>query len=111
MSHCGWSSVIEGLQVGLPIIILLFHNEQYLVVRLMEEKMVGIKVQKNEHDGKFTRDSVARALRPVMLEEEGKTSKSQAKEMSKIFGDKDLHQNYVDELVDNLEIHRPTIKD
>ena len=59
--------------------MLPFHNEQYLVVRLMEEKMVGIKVQKNEHDGKFTRDSVARALRPVMLEEEGKTSTSQAK--------------------------------
>ncbi|RDY06757.1 putative UDP-rhamnose:rhamnosyltransferase 1, partial [Mucuna pruriens] len=72
LTHCGWSSVIEGLQVGCPLIMLPFQNEQYLVARLMEEKKVGIKVPKNEHDGKFTRDSVAKALRSVMLEEEGK---------------------------------------
>nr|AMQ26118.1 UDP-glycosyltransferase 48 [Pueraria montana var. lobata] len=111
LTHCGWSSVIEGLQVGCPLIMLPFQNEQYLIARLMEEKGVGIKVAKNEHDGKFTRDSVAQALRSVMLEEEGRTYRSQAEEMSKIFGDKKLHQNYVDEFVNYMEIHRPAIKD
>ncbi|KAH1257576.1 putative UDP-rhamnose:rhamnosyltransferase 1 [Glycine max] len=121
VTHCGWSSVIEGLQVRLPIRMLLFHkgpnlelkilgqdlelklllpiimlpfhNEQYLVARLMEEKRVGIE---------FTTDSVAKALRSVMLEEEGKTYR---------FGDKELHQNYVDEFVGYMKIHRPAIKD
>uniref|UniRef100_A0A0R0KRD6 Uncharacterized protein n=1 Tax=Glycine max TaxID=3847 RepID=A0A0R0KRD6_SOYBN len=113
VTHCGWSSVIEGLQVRLPIRMLLFHkgpdlelkilgqdlelklllpiimlpfhNEQYLVARLMEEKRVGIET-----------------LRSVMLEEEGKTYR---------FGDKELHQNYVDEFVGYMKIHRPAIKD
>ncbi|RDX61906.1 putative UDP-rhamnose:rhamnosyltransferase 1, partial [Mucuna pruriens] len=111
LTHCGWSSVIEGLQVGCPLIMLPFQNEQSFVARLMEEKKVGIKVPKNEHDGKFTRDSVAKALRSVMLEEEGKTCRSQAEVMSKIFGDKELHQKYVDEFVDYMEIHRPSLKD
>ncbi|MED6195098.1 hypothetical protein PIB30_034838 [Stylosanthes scabra] len=67
LSHSGWSSVNESLQFGCPLIMLPFHNEQGLVARLMEEKMVGIRVPRNEHDGKFSRDSLAKALRSVML--------------------------------------------
>lgn len=104
LSHCGWSSVIESLQVGCPLIMLPFHNEQGLVARLVGEKIIaGVNVPRNEHDGKFTRDSVARALRSVMLEKEGKIYKSKAKEMSKIFGDKELHQKYIDDFVNYLK--------
>ncbi|KAL2319482.1 hypothetical protein Fmac_028451 [Flemingia macrophylla] len=110
LTHCGWSSVIEGLQIGCPLILLPFQNEQPLVARLMEEKKVGIKVAKNKHDGKITRDSVAKALRSLMSEEEGNTCKSQAAEMSKIFGDEQLHQKYIDEFVDYMEIHMPAVK-
>nr|AFK46822.1 unknown [Lotus japonicus] len=111
LTHSGWSSVIEALQVGCPLIMLPFHNEQVLVAKLMEEKKVGVKVSGNDHVGNFTRDAVAKALRSVMLEEEGETYRSQAEEMSKIVGDKGLHQKYVDEFVDYMEIHRPAIKD
>nr|AFK48768.1 unknown [Lotus japonicus] len=111
LTHCGWSSVIEGLQVGCPLIMLPFQNEQMLVARFMEGKKLGVKVSKNQHDGKFTRDSVAKALRSVMLEEEGKSYRCQAEELSKIVGDKELHQKYVDEFVDYMEIHRLAIKD
>ena len=79
-----------------------FQCEQWLNARLIEEKRVGVKVPRNEHDGKFTRDLVTKALRLVMLEEEGKTYRSQAEKMSKIFGDKELPQNYVDEFVDYI---------
>lgn len=111
LTHCGWSSSIEALQVGCSLIMLPFQNEQYLVARLMEEKKVGIKVPRNEHDGKFTRDLVAKALRSMMLEDEGKTCRSKAQQMSKIFGDKKLHQKYVDEFVHYMEFHRPALKD
>ncbi|RDY01425.1 putative UDP-rhamnose:rhamnosyltransferase 1, partial [Mucuna pruriens] len=110
LTHCGWSSVIEGLQVGCPLIMLPFQNEQYLVARHMEEKKVGIVVSKNEHDEKLSRDSVAKALRSVMLEENRKAFKSQAEDMSKIVGDKELHQKHVDEFVDYMEMHRPAVK-
>ncbi|KAK7382783.1 hypothetical protein VNO80_01852 [Phaseolus coccineus] len=110
LTHCGWSSVIESLQIGCPLVLLPFQNEQFIVARLMEEKKVGFKVQRSEDEGKFTRDSLANALRSVMLEEEGKTYRNQAEEMSKLFGNKELHKKYADEFVDYMETHRPIIK-
>ncbi|MED6194236.1 hypothetical protein PIB30_026624 [Stylosanthes scabra] len=106
LSHSGWSSVIESLQFGCPLVMLPFQNEQGLVARLMEERMVGIKVARNEHDGKFSRDSLAKALRSVMLEDEGNPYRNHAEKMSKIVGDKELHQKYIDEFVEYMEIHR-----
>ncbi|CAK8541838.1 unnamed protein product [Lathyrus sativus] len=108
LTHCGWSSVIESLQVGCPLIMLPFHNEQGLVARLMEEKMVGVKVERN--DEKFSRDSVAKALRLVMVEAEGKSYRSKAEEMRKIVGDKELHQKYTDKFVDYVELNIPASK-
>ncbi|CAL5192265.1 unnamed protein product [Lathyrus oleraceus] len=108
LTHCGWSSVIESLQVGCPLIMLPFQSDQGVNARLMEEKMVGIKVERN--DGKINRDSVAKALRLVMVEEEGKIYRSKAEEMSKIVGDKELHQKYIDDFVDYVELHIPASK-
>ncbi|CAK8541878.1 unnamed protein product [Lathyrus sativus] len=108
LTHCGWSSVIESFQVGCPLIMLPFINEQGLNARLMEEKMAGAKVERN--DGKFNRDSVAKALRLVMVEEEGKSYRSKAEEMRKIVGDRRLHQKYIDEFVDYVELHIPASK-
>ncbi|KAG2381042.1 hypothetical protein LR48_Vigan11g153000 [Vigna angularis] len=108
LSPSGWSSVIESLQVGCPLVMLPFQAGQFVSARLMEEKRVGVKVQRSERDGRFTRESVANALRSVMLE---KTYRNEAEEISKIFGDKELHQKYADEFVEYMEIHRPTIKD
>lgn len=58
-----------------------------------KEKMVGEKIQRNDHAEKFTKDSVAKALRLVMIKDGGKSYRSKAEEMSKIFGDKELPQN------------------
>ncbi|KAK7295313.1 hypothetical protein RJT34_18219 [Clitoria ternatea] len=110
LSHCGWSSVIESLQVGCPLIMLPLHNDQGFVARLVENKKAGVKVPRSDHDGKFTRDSVAKALRSMMLEEDGETYRSQAEEMSKIFGDKELHQKYLNDFVGYIETNRPATK-
>ncbi|KAK2414610.1 soyasaponin III rhamnosyltransferase [Trifolium repens] len=104
LTHCGWSSVIESLQVGCPLIMLPFENEQGLIAKHMEEKMVGVKVQRSdEDDRKFTGDSVTKAVRSVMVKEEGKSYRSNAEEMSKIVGDMELHQKYLDDFVDYVE--------
>ncbi|XP_027909876.1 putative UDP-rhamnose:rhamnosyltransferase 1 [Vigna unguiculata] len=107
LTHCGWSSVIEGLQVGCPLVMLPFQYDQWPIAKFMEEKKVGLKVHRNEHDFKFTRDSVAKALRSVMLEEEGKCYRSGAQEMSKIVGDKQLQEKYVNQFVDYMKMNRP----
>ncbi|XP_058737027.1 putative UDP-rhamnose:rhamnosyltransferase 1 [Vicia villosa] len=103
LTHCGWSSVIESLQVGCPLIMLPFQDEQGVNARVMDDKMVGVKVERNE--GKFNRDSVAKALRSVMIKEEGTRYRSKAEEMGKIIGDKELHQKYIDEFVDYVELN------
>jgi len=38
LTHCGWSSVIESLQVGCPLIMLHFHNEQSLNAKFYGRK-------------------------------------------------------------------------
>ncbi|XP_027908416.1 putative UDP-rhamnose:rhamnosyltransferase 1 isoform X2 [Vigna unguiculata] len=108
LTHCGWSSVNESLLVGCPLVMLPFQNDQFIVAKLMEEKRVGFQVQRSEHDEKLTRESLANALRAVMLE---KSYTSEAEEMSKIVGDKELHQKYIDEFVEYMEIHKPVLKD
>ncbi|MED6187988.1 hypothetical protein PIB30_081720 [Stylosanthes scabra] len=110
LTHCGWSSMIESLQFGCPLILLPFQSEQELNAMVVEEIKVGVKVERNEDGGKFTRYSIAKALRTMMLEEEGKSCRRHAEEKkSKIFGNKELHQKYIDEFVHFLEIHKPNI--
>ncbi|XP_057758022.1 putative UDP-rhamnose:rhamnosyltransferase 1 [Arachis stenosperma] len=110
LTHCGWSSIIESLEFGCPLILLPFQSEQVLNAMVVEGIKVGVKVERNQDDGKFTRYSIAKALRTMMLEEEGKSCRSRAEEkMVKIFGKKELHQKYIDDFVDFMEIHRPNI--
>ncbi|KAL7234138.1 hypothetical protein ACSBR1_017687 [Camellia fascicularis] len=40
LTHCRWSSMIEGLQFGKPLIMLLFMVDQGLNARVLHEKKV-----------------------------------------------------------------------
>jgi len=63
--------------------MLPLQNEQGLIARVMEEKMVGVIVTRNEDDGKFSMDSLDKALRPVVQKNEGKVYRSKAEEIVK----------------------------
>ncbi|KAL1322636.1 hypothetical protein HN51_067637 [Arachis hypogaea] len=108
LSHCGWSSIIESLEFGCPLILLPFQGEQELNSMVVEGMKVGVKVERNEGDGKFTRYSIAKALRTMMFQEEGKSCKRHAEEKkNKIFGSMEIQQKYIDDFVDYMQIHRP----
>ncbi|GMH15262.1 hypothetical protein Nepgr_017103 [Nepenthes gracilis] len=102
LTHSGWSSVIEALQFGLPLIILPFFVDQGLIARDLADRRVGIEVPRDEEDGSFTRDSVAESLRLVVVEEGGRAYREKAKEMSTLFGDRSLHEQYVDKFAEHL---------
>ncbi len=91
------------MEFGRALIMLPFLVDQGLVARFLEEKQAGVEVPRNEQDGSFTRDSVAETLTLVMKDEEEKIYWDKAKEMSTIFGDKDLQYQCIDKFVEFLE--------
>jgi hypothetical protein len=103
LTHCGWSSVTEAFQFGRALILLPFLGDQGLIARFLEEKEAGIEVPRNEQDGSFTRDSVADTLKLVMQDENGKIYRDKAKEMTTIFGDRNIHYRCIDKFVEFLE--------
>ncbi|CAK9135567.1 unnamed protein product [Ilex paraguariensis] len=111
LTHCGWSSTIEGLTLGHPLIMLPFLVDQGLNALVLAEKKVGREVQRHEGDGSFTRNSVAEALRLVMaFDGEGRTCRNKATEISKIFTDKNRQDRYLDQFVEYLENHRAFVQ-
>ncbi|EHA8588591.1 UDP-glycosyltransferase 91C1 [Cocos nucifera] len=106
LTHCGWSSLIEGLQFGRPLVMLPVFADQALNARAMGEKKLGLEVERDEENGVFVREAVAKAVKVVMVEEEGEVMRSKAKEMRAIFGDKERQERYVDGFVKCLAVHR-----
>ncbi|KAL5714049.1 hypothetical protein ACHQM5_016062 [Ranunculus cassubicifolius] len=108
LTHCGWNSIIESLGFGRVLILLPFVAEQGLNARTLEEKMIGLEIPRNEHDGSFTREGVAGSLRKVMVDEEGEIFRTNAREMRGIFGNNHLQSRYIDNFVKYLRdyMHR-----
>ncbi|RHN66524.1 Soyasaponin III rhamnosyltransferase [Medicago truncatula] len=106
MSHCGSGSVIEKLHFGHALVTLPYLIDQCLFSRVLEEKKVAIEVPRSEKDGSFTRDSVAKTLRLVIMDEEGSTYRNNAKDMGKVFSSKDLHNQYIEDFIVALQKYR-----
>ncbi|KAL2342125.1 hypothetical protein Fmac_010065 [Flemingia macrophylla] len=102
LTHCGSGSMIENLLFGHVLVMLPFLLDQALYSRVMEEKKVGIEIPRNEHNGSFTRSSVAKALRLAMVDEEGSAYRNNAKEIGKKFSNKELHDQYIEDFVSSL---------
>ncbi|KAM5577085.1 hypothetical protein ABKV19_007764 [Rosa sericea] len=105
LTHCGWSSLIEGLYYGHPLMMFPFLYDQGLNARLWDKK-VGIEVPRDEQSGSFTRDSVAKSLKLVMVDEDGKAYRDGAKEFRATFRDRELQDRYMDTFLDYLEKHK-----
>ncbi|KAM7258472.1 hypothetical protein ACFE04_014213 [Oxalis oulophora] len=76
-----------------------------LNARVLEEKKVGLEIPRNEEDGSFTRNSVAASVRLLVFDQEGEVYRENVKEMSLIFADEDLHNQYIDHLAKYLIMH------
>lgn len=50
-THSGWSSVVQAIQIEKPLILLNFLADQGLIARILEEKMMGYPVPRDELDG------------------------------------------------------------
>ncbi|XP_034570011.1 UDP-glycosyltransferase 91D2 [Setaria viridis] len=103
LTHCGRSSLIEGLLHGHPLIMLPIATDQGSNARLMERRKVGLQVPRDEDDGSFDRHGVASAVRAVMVDEDTRrVFVANAVKMQEIVADKELHERYIDEFVQQL---------
>ncbi|KAF8396448.1 hypothetical protein HHK36_018067 [Tetracentron sinense] len=99
VSHCGWSSVMEGMKYGVPIIAMPMHLDQPMNARLVVEVGVGMEV-KREKDGRVERGEVAKVIREVVVEKEGEEVRRKSKELSEKMRKKEEEE--IDGVVEEL---------
>ncbi|KAK8957749.1 Flavanone 7-O-glucoside 2''-O-beta-L-rhamnosyltransferase [Platanthera zijinensis] len=83
VTHCGWSSVMEGIMNGVPMVAVPLQLDQPINAELVVELGVGLKVR--EGGGcKFDGDEVARCIKEVVVgEKAGESVRRRAKEMAR----------------------------
>ncbi|ONK78233.1 uncharacterized protein A4U43_C02F16000, partial [Asparagus officinalis] len=102
LMHSGWGSVIESLHFGLPLVMLPIAVDNGINTRTITEKGISVEIERNEEDGSFTKEAVAKALTGVMVEEEGGKYRRRAEELKDVFTDKDRQEKYVNEFIQYL---------
>ncbi|KAJ0982768.1 hypothetical protein J5N97_011023 [Dioscorea zingiberensis] len=91
---------------GLPLMLLPIYVDQEANARMVGERGFGVEVERRGEDGFFSREEVARVLRLVMLGEEGERVRVRAREMKKVFADREGQEKYVDEFVRFMKVHK-----
>ena len=92
LSHCGWSSTLESIMQGIPLIAWPLHSEQRMnAVLLVEDLKVAFRPSVNEK-GLVDREEIAKIVKGLMVGEEGKKVQNRMKEV-KIVAEKALSTN------------------
>lgn len=70
MSHCGWSSIMESMHFGVPVVAMAVKVDQPINARMLAA--AGACVEVARQDGSvFEGEEIARAVEKVMAEEGG----------------------------------------
>ncbi|CAI9776857.1 unnamed protein product [Fraxinus pennsylvanica] len=97
MSHCGWSSIVESIYFGVPVIAMPLKLDQPLNARLMVEIGAAVEVVQNDGGG-FNGEEVAKAIKMVVLEKTGEGMRSKAIELrSKMKDEEEVAMNETSE--------------
>uniref|UniRef100_A0A0V0I3Z4 Putative flavanone 7-O-glucoside 2''-O-beta-L-rhamnosyltransferase-like n=1 Tax=Solanum chacoense TaxID=4108 RepID=A0A0V0I3Z4_SOLCH len=95
VSHCGWSSVMESMKYGVPIIAMPMHLDQPMNSRLIVEE-VGMAVEVvRDGEGKLHWKEVVDVINHVVVEEGGELVREKANHMKEIIrskGDEEIDQ-------------------
>nr|UHH90540.1 UDP-glycosyltransferase [Nicotiana benthamiana] len=87
VSHCGWSSFMESVKFGVPIIAMPMHIDQPMNARLVVYIGMGVEAVKDDN-GKLQSEEIAKAIRKVVMEESGEPVRKKARELSEKMNEK-----------------------
>ncbi|KAK2640919.1 hypothetical protein Ddye_022682 [Dipteronia dyeriana] len=94
VSHCGWNSTLEAMMYGVPIIAIPLKFDQPLNANLVVDMGVAIEVPARK-EKKITRQEVAKAIKSVVVEEQGNEIRRRAKELSENWTKKEGEEFHV----------------
>ncbi|XP_052186644.1 beta-D-glucosyl crocetin beta-1,6-glucosyltransferase-like isoform X17 [Diospyros lotus] len=69
VSHCGWSSVMESIKFGVPIVAMPMHLDQPQNARLVAEIGAGVEVRRDQA-GRLRREEIARVLKETVVDDQ-----------------------------------------
>ncbi|KAM7469835.1 hypothetical protein LguiA_008018 [Lonicera macranthoides] len=84
VTHCGWNSILEGVCAGVPMVTWPVFAEQFYNEKLVMEVLrigisVGVKEWSNVSCEGIRREVVEKAVKTIMVEEEGEEMRRRAK--------------------------------
>ncbi|CAN4114419.1 unnamed protein product [Withania somnifera] len=82
LSHCGWNSIMESIDFGVPIIAMPMHIDQPINARLMVELEVAVEIVRDD-DGKIHREKVAETLKGVIEGKLGENLRAKVRDINK----------------------------
>ncbi|CAN1747791.1 UDP-glucosyltransferase 29 [Linum perenne] len=94
VSHCGWSSVMEAMKYGVPIVGVPLRTDQPMNAKLVEEVGFGLKVEKIE------RGEMAKVIEEVVVGRRNLGFKEKGKEIRDCLLEKGDRE--IDEAIDSL---------
>ncbi|PNX98493.1 UDP-glycosyltransferase 79B6-like protein [Trifolium pratense] len=107
ITHCGAASVTEALVNMCQLVLLPRVGVDHIMnARMMSEKLkVGVEVEKGDEDGLFTKESVCKAVRIVMDDENevGREVRKNHDELRKFLLSEHLESSCVDSFCEKLQ--------
>ncbi|KAG6526662.1 UDP-glucosyltransferase 29-like [Zingiber officinale] len=89
LTHCGWSSVLEAMKCGVPVVALPRQLDQPANAKLVEEIGAGREVRKAKGAlGMFYGEEVARGIKEVVVGAEGEEVRRRAREVAAMMAKK-----------------------
>ncbi|WMV53585.1 hypothetical protein MTR67_046970 [Solanum verrucosum] len=82
ISHCGWNSVMESIDFGVPIIAMPMHLDQPMNARLIVELGVAVEIVRDD-DGKIHKGEIAETIKNVITEKTGEKLRGKMRDISK----------------------------
>ncbi|CAN4114372.1 unnamed protein product [Withania somnifera] len=82
ISHCGWNSVMESIDFGVPIIAIPMHLDQPMNARLIVELGVAVEIVRDD-DGKIHKGEIAETLKGVITGEIGEDLRVKVRDINK----------------------------